>query len=475
MQQRMQHWQLMIPSRNSKHNTQKNLQAAPLAFIISLCLLFSSLYSPSAPAKVSVKEALRLKQDLTPLGAERYANKSGSIPKWETDEMTWSAHENWINNIQKEQPLYQINATNYREYQDQLSRGQIELLKAYPESFYIPVYPTHRTAKIPDWLYENAFKNALEAETVNNGEEIANTWPGLPFPTPGSAKEIMWNHQLRWKGISFNLKTMEATINRFGHYRIIENTVDVYSIFHDPNRNKVIDDWRYVYYLSYITAPAKLAGGAYLTHESIVPLSKPRQSWIYIAGQRRLRRSPVMGYDAPTFTSDGLRMIDEVDMFNGAMDRYDWKLLGKKEVIIPYNNEKLQKAFHDRPSLFTPYHLNPEHTRFEKHRVWMVEATLKEGKKHLYQKRVFYIDEDTWSIAMVDIFRKNDDFWRTSLRYSVYYDQMPGILSTADVYYDIGEKMYYVQGLRLEDATFSTTPPPVSYFMPGNIRQRLIR
>jgi len=469
----MQHWQLMTPHRSRKPKSLQRLVMMTLAF--SFCFLFSLFHSPPALAKVSVKEALRLKQDLTPLGAERYANASGSIPKWDTDNMTRSAHKNWINNIQKEEPIYEINAGNYKDYQDQLNRGQIELLKAYPESFYIPVYPTHRTAKIPDWLYENAFKNALEAESVSNGEEIANTWPGLPFPIPGSAKEVMWNHQLRWKGISFNLKTMEATVNRLGHYRVIENTVDVYSIFHDPNRTKTIDDWRYIYYLSYITAPSKLAGGAYLTHESIIPLSKPRQSWMYIAGQRRLRRSPVMGYDAPTFTSDGLRMMDEVDMFNGAMDRYDWKLLGKKELIIPYNNGKLQKAFHNRPSLFTPYHLNPEFTRFEKHRVWVVEATLKKGKKHLYQKRVFYIDEDTWSIAMIDIFRENDDFWRTSLRYSVYYDQMPGILSTADAYYDIGEKMYYLQGLRLEDAKFSTKPPPVSYFMPGNIRQRLVR
>jgi len=465
----------MILPINNTPSVQHHRSFSVLALFISLSLLFCSLCSTNTVAKASAKEALRLKQDLTPLGAERYANQSGTIPRWNAGEMTWKAHKKWITDIQTEKPLFEVNIKNFKKYRHLLSQGQVELLKAYPTTFRIPVYPTHRTAKIPDWLYENAFKNALEAETINDGEEIANTWPGLPFPIPGSAKEIMWNHQLRWKGISFNLKTVEATINHWGHYRIIENTVDVYSIFHDPNKTRSADDWRYIFYLSYITAPSKLAGGAYLTHESIVPLSKPRQSWMYIAGQRRLRRSPVMGYDAPTFTSDGLRMMDEVDMFNGAMDRYDWKLLGKKEMLIPYNNDKLQQAFHDNATLFTPNHLNPAFTRFERHRVWVVEATLKKGKKHLYQKRIFYVDEDTWSIAMIDIYRHANDFWRTSFRFSVFYDQMPGILSTADTYHDIGEKMYYVQGLRLEDATFSTTPPPVSYFMPGNIRQRLIR
>lgn len=451
------------------------LLRVPLALIICLSAIGQLLLSPTALANVDAKEALRLKQDLTPLGAERYANANNTIPRWTADQMTWKDHAQWTKDIQQEQPLFHITEKNYLQYRSLLSRGQIAMLQAYPDTFSMPVYPTHRTAKIPDWLYENAFKNALEAQSVNNGEEISNTWPGLPFPIPGSAKEIMWNHQLRWKGISFTLKTLETTINRRGDYRVIENTLDVYSVFHDPNRTKTIDDWRYIFYLSYITAPSKLAGGAYLTHESIVPLSKPRQSWMYIAGQRRLRRSPVMGYDAPTFTSDGLRMMDEIDMFNGAMDRYDWALIGKEEKIIPYNNGKLQDALDDSDTLFTPYHLNPAHTRFERHRVWVVEATLKPGKKHLYYKRRFYIDEDTWSIAMIDIYRSPDDLWRTSFRYSVFYDQMPGILSAADANHDLDEKMYYIQGIRLEDASFTTTPPPISYFMPGNIRQRLVR
>ncbi len=464
-----------IPLAYSAHTRPKFLSLPLINTLFANILLLCLLITPHANANVGAKEAMRLKHDLTPLGAERAGNKSGSIPRWTTDKMTWKKHKSWIQHIQNESPLYHITPRNYKKFQRLLSKGQIEMLKAYPDTFTIPVYPSHRTAKIPEWLYENAFKNALDAEATNNGEEISNTWAGLPFPIPGSAKEVMWNHQLRWKGISFNLKTLEATINQSGRYRVIENTVDVYSIFHDPNRNRTVDDWRYIFYLSYITAPPMLAGGAYLTHESINPLSKPRQSWMYIAGQRRLRRSPVMGYDAPTFTSDGLRMMDEIDMYNGAMDRYNWKLLGKREMVIPYNNDKLQAALHDKSSLFTAYHLNPEFTRFEKHRVWVVEATLKTGKKHLYNKRVFYVDEDTWSVAMIDIYRNPTDFWRTSFRYSVYYDQMPGVLSAADAHHDIEERMYYVQGVRLKDAKFSTTPPPVSYFMPGNIRQRLVR
>ena len=33
-------------------------------------------------------------------------------------------------------------------------------------------------------------------------------------------------------------------------------------------------------------------------------------------------------------------------MFNGAMDRYDFKLIGKKEMVIPYNAYRFQ---YDQP------------------------------------------------------------------------------------------------------------------------------
>ena len=32
--------------------------------------------------------------------------------------------------------------------------------------------------------------------------------------------------------------------------------------------------------------------------------------------------------------------FDELNVFSGRLDRFDWKLLGKKEILIPYNSNR---------------------------------------------------------------------------------------------------------------------------------------
>ena len=51
----------------------------------------------------------------------------------------------------------------------------------------------------------------------------------------------------------------------------------------------------------------------------------------YNTGQRR-GRAPNVAYDNPGTAADGLRTADQLDLFNGSPDRYEWKLLGKKEM-----------------------------------------------------------------------------------------------------------------------------------------------
>jgi len=205
------------------------------------------------------------------------------------------------------------------------------------------------------------------------------------------------------------------------------------------------------------------------------PVTNPRQSWIYLAGQRRMRRSPVVGYDAPTFTSDGLRMMDEIDIFNGAMDRYDWELKGIKEMYIPYNNGLLQQALLNEEDVLTAHHINPDHTRYEKHRVWIVDAVLKPGKEHIYKRRTFYLDEDTWGIALADIYDENGELWRVPQRYAVFYENVPVILTALDSFNDLKKQSYYIQGMASGQTEHFNTPPPKGYFSPTTVRQRMHR
>ena len=146
-----------------------------------------------------------------------------------------------------------------------------------------------------------------------------------------------------------------------------------------------------------MTAPARLAGGILLVHETLDQVKKPRDAWLYNPGQRRVRRAPQVAYDNPGTAADNMRTTDQLDMFNGAPDRYDWKLVGKREIYVPYNSYRLQDPKLKYKDIITPLHINPDHLRYELHRVWVVEATLQTGERHIYKKRVFYIDEDSWS------------------------------------------------------------------------------
>jgi hypothetical protein len=440
-----------------------------------LMIISAYFFVMGSQASVTLEQANRLKADLTPIGAIRKGSADGSIPAWSNQYLDKKSHSQWLREIEKEKPLFIIDHSNVDAYRSALSVGLQKLITLYPDSFNIPVYPSHRTAVYPQWLYDNAYKNALEAKISDDGEEVTFAWQGIPFPIPSGAKEVMWNHQLRWKGLFFKLDTIESIINPEGGYSIIQNMLEAYSVYHNKDRQPKLDDWRYIYYLSYIKAPASIAGGAYLSHESMKPVIKPRQSWMYLAGQRRLRRSPVMGYDAPTFTSDGLRMMDEVDMFNGAMDRYDWQLKGSREMYIPYNNGVLQQALDNHSELLVPHHINPKHTRYEKHRVWVVDATLKAGKEHIYNRRTFYIDEDTWGIVLSDIYDEHGKLWRVPQRYAVFYEQVPAIMTALDSFSDLKKENYYIQGVPLGKIEHSMTAPTKGYFSPTSVRMRMHR
>lgn len=430
----------------------------------------------SLPAlALDAHDALRLKHDLTPVGAERAGNKDGSIPAWTDDRMTPAEHLAWMKKIADESPIYTVTHANLDKYKSLLSAGELALFARYPD-FAMPVYPTHRTAKQPQWTYDNTYRNVTDAKLSADGNEVLQAWPGIPFPIPQNPYEVMWNHQLRWKGVFIRLHLFETTVFSSMQRSTLETMIETYAAFYDPSRDSpALTDWRSAYYFSHILNPAKLAGGGLLIHESLQPLTHPTQSWVYLPGERRMRRSPAFGYDSPVFNSEGLRVADEIDVFNGALDRYNWKLLGKREMLIPYNNQKMRYNPCDDPSALGVGHLKPYTMRFEKHRVWVVDAVLKLGERHLYPHRTFYIDEDTWSIAAVDIYDRNGTLWRTTLRFAAYYEAMPGVFSSMDVYHDLEQGAYFMQCSAGVGTEFFQKPPPSGYFSPVHVRDRLVR
>jgi hypothetical protein len=232
------------------------------------------------------------------------------------------------------------------------------------------------------------------------------------------------------------------------------------------------------FYMTFTTAPARLAGNGALVQEMLDQVKEPRQAWGYNPGQRRVRRAPTLAYDTPIEASDGLKTADDTDMYNGAPDRYDWTLVGKKEIYIPYNNYLLTSPEVKYDDLLKPGHINPKYTRYELHRVWVVEGKLKAGARHIYSKRTLFLDEDSWGAAVVDQYDGRGDLWRVSMAYLKSFYELPAVWTALDTFHDLQARRYSVQWLDNEEpgtADFSKPSPDDANFSPAALRRKASR
>jgi hypothetical protein len=387
---------------------------------------------------------------LTPLGGEKAGNAAGTIPTWDGGltkaPAGYTAGKHYVDPFAGDKPLFTITQQNADQYAAQLADGHKAMLKAYG-TFKMSVYPTRRSASAPQRIYDATSRNITRAKLVNNGNGVEGAVGGPPFPMPKSGVEVIWNHLLRYRGDIVGRWLVQATPTRGGQFTPVqfeEETMVLYSL---PNMTPETLGNRILYFKQTVTAPARLAGGILLVHETLDQVRKPRDAWLYNPGQRRVRRAPQVAYDNPGTASDNLRTSDQLDMFNGAPDRYDWKLVGKREIYVPYNSYRLQDPALKYKDIITPLHINPNYLRYELHRVWVVEATLRQGERHVYKKRVVYVDEDSWQIVIVDQYDNRDQLWRVSEGHAMNFYNVPTTWTAAEVHTDLQAGRYLVMGL----------------------------
>jgi hypothetical protein len=420
----------------------------------SLLLAISVAFaSSSVLAKISTEDADKLGKELTPMGAIQSANKDGSIPQW-TGGIT-KAPEGYIVGKHHVDPFpndkikYSITSKNVSDYKDLLTPGQIKLFETYPETYKMNVYETRRSASYPSHVYDAVKVNSTRAELIEGGNGIKNTAVGIPFPIPKTGLEAIWNHILRYRGEGMARQGGQAAPTASGDYTYIgfnDELLIPYAV--KGTTPSELEETNILFkFKQKVTEPARLAGTALLVHETMDQIKTPRQAWTYNTGQRRVRRAPNVAYDAPGSASDGLRLTDDFDMYNGAPNRYNWTLKGKQELLIPYNDYRLHSDSLKYSEILQPGHINPELIRYEKHRVWVVEANLKESTRHTYKKRVFYIDEDSWQVAISDIYDNRDELYRVAVAHGLNYYEVPTQWSTLEVYHDFQSRRYIAMGL----------------------------
>jgi hypothetical protein len=188
-----------------------------------------------------------------------------------------------------------------------------------------------------------------------------------------------------------------------------------------------------------------------------------------------VRLAPDIAYDTPNSSTSGMSTIDDVQLFNGKQDRYDFKLIGKKEMYIPYNAYRF--TYSDKPEeVLQPKFFNPDVVRWELHRVWVVDAKLKQGQRHIYSRRTFYVDEDSWMAVASDQYDGRGQLWRPGFSYLTQSYDVPAPSNVVSGHYDLIAGTYYINqwpgagGMKISD-----TLQPDSYWTPDNLAGKGIR
>lgn len=426
----------------------------------TLAAVLAAAGAIASHAAVTADEAKALGTTLTPVGAEKAGNKDGSIPAYTGGITTPPAGFKPGDGLRPnpfagEKPKFAIDAKNMAQYEANLTEGAKALMQKYP-TFRIDVYPTHRSVAFPKFVTDNTGKNATRAKTENEGRSMTGAHAGFPFPIPKTGNEAMWNHLVRFNGVAYESKYRNLNVDANGHAALATEGQSAQEYpFWDDAKADADTYWRLK--LTY-TAPARRAGEAMLLVDPLDIGTKDRRAWSYLPGQRRVKVAPDLAFDTPNPGTAGATTFDDTFIFNGSMDRYDFKLVGKKEIYVPYNDyQAVYGAKQD--DLLKPNHLNPDLVRWELHRVWVVDATLKAGKRHVYSRRTFYLDEDSWAALASDEYDARGQLWRTGFAYMTPSYDVPAPYTDMFGHYDLVSRVYSVTGFIAETGGMKQVKP----------------
>jgi hypothetical protein len=423
--------------------------------------------------------------ELTAAGATRAGNAEGTIPAWKNEKIALPEEHKtgeflpdpFVDDAVK----FTITAQNFREHNEKLSKGQIAMFKTYPE-YFMNIYPTRRSVVYKTYIYEAALKNLDRSKFKHVDKNMGmigftGARKAWAFPIPHSAEEAFLNQESRPRNPWSESRVVTLATTANGHY--VENKGRVYSHNKwsdpeisddspeaDPEENIALGN-------AVAISPPKVAGRSGLVWEPVSYVKNFRKAWLYDAGQRRVKRAPQLIYNNPVAASDGLATTDQLGGFNGPNDRFSYKLLGKREVYVPYNPYKQanREATLDKV-IRSDGRFNQDFARYELHRVWVIEATLKEGTNHDYGRRVFYLDEDSWEVLLVDVYDRRLEFWRYWESHLLYYYDIQFPIVVAQLQYDLNANRMFALVIDKDSPPDFTWREPDRFFTPGALRRR---
>jgi len=456
----------------------RRIKGAALAFI------GFSLLASTAQAEVPTAQAARLGTDLTPIGAEKAGNADGTIPAWTgglsepPSNITYQVGMHHPDPFASDPRLFTISPQNMAQYADKLTGANKALLDIYGSSYTMPVYQARRTCTFPENVFAAARNNATVGTLADGGNGVNGAIMSKPFPIPNNAYEIIWNHMLPFINFKATRQFAAAIPTESGDYTLYTVQDEAIVSWNDPTKSKAEDlDNIWAKYIAHTVAPARRAGNVTLVHETINAAAQTRLAWQYSPGTRRVRRAPDIAYDNPGVNSDGMTTVDSLGGYNGSPDRYDWTVIGKGEYYLPNNNYRLGSDELKYDQIVTPRHINQEFVRYELQRAWVIEANLKPSTRHVYGRRRFYLQEDSWGIVAAELYDTRGQLWRVQEGYPMTAYEVPLCSGSGMSFYDLTNGRYLVGGLINEEpaVNFYASELQEERYTPSAIRRLGIR
>ncbi len=421
-----------------------------------LCVLVLACVPVASMAKVSEQDAQQLRNRLTPLGAERAGDEDGTIPEWRggltAPPPCHAAGGRYCDPLPEDKPYVTITAGTREEWRDYLSAGHIAMLEGNRKTFQMNLYPSRRTFANPGAVYDAAYQNAIKATLAPAGNAVRDASIAIPFPMPQSGAEIIWNHRLRWRGPAYRRVLTQASVTPSGEANLLtlREDADFPYARGELGEDGVAQQWLWV-----VLLPERLQGYLMLAKDSLdgdaVPLTAWRQQPREGEVSRRMRKSRMFGFDNTMMLSDDLRFEDQLDGFFGSPERYTWRIVARRPMVVPYNSYALHSGRKTLRSIIRPAHIDPSLARYEVHRAWVVEAELKPQALHRHKRRTFYFDEDSWQLLMVDLYDRSDKLWRFQEIHPVMAYDRATLMPAVEVQYDLASSRYLLQGIDEND------------------------
>ncbi|MBK4718569.1 DUF1329 domain-containing protein [Azospirillum sp. YIM DDC1] len=408
-------------------------------------LLLSLPVLPYAAPIAAQEKVPALGEELTPFGAVRGASRTRAIPPWKGGLTRvpngWKPGSHLPDPYDEDGRWFTVGPADIDRYKVRLSAGLQAMLTKYP-SFEIPVFPSNRSAAAPQRVYDETIGNAKRAKLGENGLALSGARVGVPFPIPANGVQAMWNHILRWRGNSFSRTGATVLPEAGGIY-----TAAVYREDWQSSYAAGIDGGRPFHYRRTTLMPKAEAGTTLLLHGTLNPIQSGFAAWFRQGETGKPVRASDFAYDTPDPASGGIRTADMLDMFGGPLDRFDFALVTRREMYVPYNASRMNTPGLAPVDFLWLGHPNPQFLRYEMHRVWIVEARLKSGFRHALPERTYYLDEDSWQIVMADHYDAKGDLVRYAEAHGIAYPQVPVFAPALEITYDLAGDRYVVNGL----------------------------